>query len=239
MRQNSSPRLVLDLEKQGSKVSSLKWLRKRPKFRGIPRLVLEKAEEKGKIPRLVSSSKKFYQRSRPRPRPRQMTPREPLVGVVGLVGVVSGGWWVKGHKLNKLMKLKLNNTHPLTSLAAGKNNEIFIAGACVNLKVSLLCVSSLLCVCWVVEGLTAGNFFWFRQGGLGACGCHCHLELAQMRRGQARKSKPSFGAAMIHFFVSWGNWTMSVERYVLLRGLRTKTFGKQFVPPSYNKVALI
>ena len=55
MRQNSSPRLVLDLEKLGSKVSSLKWLRKRPKFRGIPRLVLEKAEEKGKIPRLVSS----------------------------------------------------------------------------------------------------------------------------------------------------------------------------------------
>ena len=80
MRQNSSPRLVLDLEKLGSKVSSLKWLRKRPKFRGIPRLVLEKAEEKGKIPRLVSSStsEKFYQRSRPRPRPRQMTPREPL-----------------------------------------------------------------------------------------------------------------------------------------------------------------
>ena len=72
MRQNSSPRLVLDLEKQGSKVSSLKWLRKRPKFRGIPRLVLEKAEEKGKIPRLVSSStsEKFYKRSRPRPRPR-------------------------------------------------------------------------------------------------------------------------------------------------------------------------
>ena len=53
MRQNSSPRLVLDLEKQGSKVLSLKWQRKRPKFRGIPRLVLEKAEEKGKIPRLV------------------------------------------------------------------------------------------------------------------------------------------------------------------------------------------
>ena len=61
------PRLVLDLEKQGTKVSSLKWLRKRPKFRGIPRLVLKKAEEKGKIPRLVSSStsEKFYQRSRP------------------------------------------------------------------------------------------------------------------------------------------------------------------------------
>ena len=56
MGQNSSPRLVLDLEKQGSKVSSLKWQRKRPKFRGIPCLVLEKAEEKGKIPRLVSSS---------------------------------------------------------------------------------------------------------------------------------------------------------------------------------------
>ena len=53
------PRLVLDLEKQGSKVSSLKWLRKRLKFWGIPRLVLEKAEEKGKIPRLVSSSEKF------------------------------------------------------------------------------------------------------------------------------------------------------------------------------------
>ena len=77
---NSSPRLVLDLEKQGSKVSSLQWLRKRPKFRGIPRLVLEQAEEKGQIPPFVSSSasEKFYQRSRPRPRPRQMTPREPL-----------------------------------------------------------------------------------------------------------------------------------------------------------------
>ena len=49
----SSPRLILVLEKQGSKVLSLKWLRKRPKFRGIPRLVLEKAKEKGKIPRLV------------------------------------------------------------------------------------------------------------------------------------------------------------------------------------------
>ena len=47
------PRLVLDLEKQGSKVSTIKWLRKRPKFRGIPRLVLKKAEEKGKIPCLV------------------------------------------------------------------------------------------------------------------------------------------------------------------------------------------
>ena len=53
MRQNSLPRLVLDREKQGTKVSSLKWLRKRTEFRGIPRLVLEKAEEKGKIPRLV------------------------------------------------------------------------------------------------------------------------------------------------------------------------------------------
>ena len=52
--QGKIPRLVL--EKQGSKVSSLKWPRKRPKFRGIPRLVLEKAEEKGKNPRLVSSS---------------------------------------------------------------------------------------------------------------------------------------------------------------------------------------
>ena len=79
MRQNSSHRLVLDLEKQGSKVSSLKWLRKRPKFRGIPRLILKKAEEKGKIPRLVSSSEKFYQRSRPWPRPRQITPWEPLL----------------------------------------------------------------------------------------------------------------------------------------------------------------
>ena len=49
-------RLVRNLEKQGSEVSSFKWLRKRPKFRGIPHLVLEKAEEKGKIPRLVSSS---------------------------------------------------------------------------------------------------------------------------------------------------------------------------------------
>ena len=38
-------------------------MRKRPKFRGIPRLVLEKAEEKGKIPCLVSSSEKFYQSS--------------------------------------------------------------------------------------------------------------------------------------------------------------------------------
>ena len=80
MTKNSSPRLVLDLKTQRSKVSSLKGPRKRSKFRGIPRLVLEKAEEKGKIPRLVSSStsEKFYQRSRPRPRPRQMTPREPL-----------------------------------------------------------------------------------------------------------------------------------------------------------------
>ena len=32
MRRNSSPRLVLDLKKQGSKVLSLKRLRKRPKF---------------------------------------------------------------------------------------------------------------------------------------------------------------------------------------------------------------
>ena len=46
MRQNSSTRLVLDLKKQGSKVSSLKWMRKRPKFRRIPCLVLEKAGEK-------------------------------------------------------------------------------------------------------------------------------------------------------------------------------------------------
>ena len=83
MGQNSSPRLVLDLEKQGSKVSSLKWLRKRLKFRGIPRLVLEKAEEKGKIPRLASSSTsgKSYQRSRTRP--RQMTPREPQQNTAG------------------------------------------------------------------------------------------------------------------------------------------------------------
>ena len=44
MSQNPSPRLVLDLKKQGSKVSSLKWLRKMPKFRGIPRLVLEKVK---------------------------------------------------------------------------------------------------------------------------------------------------------------------------------------------------
>ena len=78
MTQNSSPCHVLDLEKQGLKVSSSKWLRKRQKFRGIPRLILEKAKEKGKIPRLISSStlEKFYQRSRPCP--CQMTPREPL-----------------------------------------------------------------------------------------------------------------------------------------------------------------
>ena len=63
MGQNSSPRLVLDLEKQGSKVSSLKWQRKRPKFRGIPRLVLEKAEEKRNIPRLVSSSPDYPSRT--------------------------------------------------------------------------------------------------------------------------------------------------------------------------------
>ena len=96
MRQNSSPRLVLDFEKQGSKVSSLKWLRKRPKFRGIPCLVLEKAEEKGRIPRLVSSStsKKFYQRSRPRPRPRQMTPREPLgQALIPLTTSLRVGFW--------------------------------------------------------------------------------------------------------------------------------------------------
>ena len=77
----SSPCLVLNLEKQGSKVSSLKWLRKRPKFGGISHLFLKKAEEKGKIPPLISSntSENFYQRSRPRPCPCKMTPQEPLV----------------------------------------------------------------------------------------------------------------------------------------------------------------
>ena len=43
------PCLVLDLEKQGSKVLSLKWLRKRLKFQGISHLVLEKAEEREKL----------------------------------------------------------------------------------------------------------------------------------------------------------------------------------------------
>ena len=41
MRQNSSTRLVLKMAEE------------KAKFRGIPRLVLEKAEGKGKIPRLV------------------------------------------------------------------------------------------------------------------------------------------------------------------------------------------
>ena len=50
----------------------LKMAEKRPKFWGIPRPVLKNAEEKGKIPHLVSSStsEKFYQRSHPWPRPR-------------------------------------------------------------------------------------------------------------------------------------------------------------------------
>ena len=60
MRQNSSSCLVL--EKQGSRVSSLKWLRKRQAFWGIPHLLLDL----GKI------------LPRPWPRPCQMTPREPL-----------------------------------------------------------------------------------------------------------------------------------------------------------------
>ena len=58
MRQNSSPRLVLDHEKQGSKVSSLKWLRKGQNSDEF--LVLS-----SKRPR---KREKFLASSRPRPR---------------------------------------------------------------------------------------------------------------------------------------------------------------------------
>ena len=57
MRQNFSPRLVLN--KHGPKVSSFRWSRKRSKFRGIPRHVLEMAEKKGKTPRLVLDLEKI------------------------------------------------------------------------------------------------------------------------------------------------------------------------------------
>ena len=68
----SSPYLILNYENQGSKISSLKWKAEIP--RNSSSSFLEKDEEKGKFPRLVSfsTSEKFYQRSRPRP--RQMTP---------------------------------------------------------------------------------------------------------------------------------------------------------------------
>ena len=110
MRQNSSPRLVLDSEKQGSKVSSLKWLRKRPKCRGIPCLILKKAEEKRKIPRLVlsSTSEIFYQRSRPRPRPRQMTPRENLLRRPTMR--MAQFWWIIAmHWSKSMLKQKLRS----------------------------------------------------------------------------------------------------------------------------------